>query len=78
MTDQALSADTEAVLLLCGRFGGERQEPFAPLSTRDYGTLAKWLNLRGLRPADLMTEEGREHLADLHESKMEPQHLEFC
>jgi hypothetical protein len=25
-----------------------------------------------------MTEEGREHLADLHESKMEPQHLEFC
>lgn len=77
MTNQALSADTEAVLLLCGRFGGERQEPFSPLSTRDYGKLAKWLNLRGLRPADLMKDAGCGHLIDLHETKLERQRLEF-
>jgi hypothetical protein len=37
MSHDALSADTEAVLLLCGRFGGEKQEPYQPLSTREYG-----------------------------------------
>ncbi len=77
MSNQALSTDTETVLLLCGRFGGERQEPFQPLSIRDYGKFAKWLNLRGLRPADLMTDSGREHLSDLHETKLERQRLEF-
>ena len=40
MTQEALSADTEVVLLLCGRFGGEKQEPHAPLSPREYGELA--------------------------------------
>jgi len=63
MSMQGLSADAEAVLLLCGRFGGERQETFQPLSNQDYAELAKWLNLRGMRPADLMSAAGREQLA---------------
>jgi len=72
-----LSADTEVVLLLCGRFGGERQEPFQPLAGRDYGELAKWLNARGLRPADLMTDAGRLQLQEVHQAKLERKRLEF-
>ena len=77
MSQQALSADTEVVLLLCGRFGGERQEPHQPLSTREYGELAKWLNVRSLRPADLLTEAGKAQLQALHEAKLERKRVEF-
>lgn len=77
MSHNALSADTEVVLLLCGRFGGERQEPHQPLSTREYGELAKWLNLRNLRPADLMTDAGKAQLQALHEAKLERKRVEF-
>lgn len=77
MSHQALSADTEVVLLLCGRFGGERQEPFQPLSARDYGELAKWLNARSLRPSDLMSAMGSEHFQSLHEAKLERKRIEF-
>ena len=59
MSHQALSADTEVVLLLCGRFGGERQEPYQPLPSREYSEFTKWLNVCKLRPANLMTEGGR-------------------
>ena len=77
MSQQALSADTEIVLLLCGRFGGERQEPFQPLSAREYGEFAKWLNARGLRPADLLSESSQEHLPNLHETKLERKRVDF-
>jgi predicted Rossmann fold nucleotide-binding protein DprA/Smf involved in DNA uptake len=77
MSHQALSADTEVVLLLCGRFGGERQEPFSPLSAREYGELAKWLNVRSLRPADLLTDAGKAQLQALHQAKLERKRLEF-
>ncbi len=77
MSHQALSADTEVVLLLCGRFGGERQEPFQPLSTREYGEFAKWLNVRSLRPADLLTDAGKAQLQALHEAKLERRRVEF-
>jgi predicted Rossmann fold nucleotide-binding protein DprA/Smf involved in DNA uptake len=77
MSHQALSADTEVVLLLCGRFGGERQEPYQPLSTREYGELAKWLNARSLRPADLLIDIGKEQLQALHEAKLERKRVEF-
>ena len=77
MSHQALSADTEVVLLLCGRFGGERQEPFQPLSTREYGEFAKWLNVRSLRPADLLTDAGKAQLQALHEAKLERKRVEF-
>lgn len=77
MTQEALSADTEVVLLLCGRFGGERQEPYAPLSAREYGELAKWLNGRSLRPSDLMGAGAADQLASAHEAKLERKRLEF-
>jgi predicted Rossmann fold nucleotide-binding protein DprA/Smf involved in DNA uptake len=77
MSHQALGADTEVVLLLCGRFGGERQEPHQPLSVREYGELAKWLNLRNLRPADLLTDAGKAQLHALHEAKLERKRVEF-
>lgn len=77
MSHQAMSADTEVVLLLCGRFGGERQEPYQPLSAREYGELAKWLNVRSLRPAALMTDAGKTQLQALHEAKLERRRLDF-
>lgn len=77
MIQQALNADTEIVLLLCGRFGGERQEPFQPLSAREYGEFAKWLNVRGLRPADLLSDSSQEHLPDVHETKLERKRVDF-
>jgi len=77
MSHQALSADTEVVLLLCGRFGGERQEPFQPLSAREYGEFAKWLNVRNLRPADLMAEAGKAELQAVHEAKLERKRVDF-
>lgn len=77
MTKEALSADTEVVLLLCGRFGGEKQEPHAPLSPREYGELAKWLNSRNLRPSDLMGPGAADQLASAHEAKLERKRLEF-
>lgn len=77
MNQKTLSKDTEIVLLLCGRFGGESQEPFQPLSAREYGECAKWLNAHGLRPADLLLDVGQEHLPKLHEAKLERKRVDF-
>lgn len=77
MNNHDLSEDTEAVLLLCGRFGGEKQDPFQPLTAREYGELAKWLLGRSLRPSDLVNSAGREALSDVHESRLERKRIEF-
>ena len=77
MSQLELSADTEVVLLLCGRFGGERQEAFQPLTPREYGDLAKWLNARGLRPSALMADSGRDELAVVHEAKLGRKRIDF-
>ena len=77
MNNHDLSEDTEAVLLLCGRFGGEKQDPFQPLSAREYGELAKWLLGRSLRPSDLVNSAGREALSDVHQSRLERKRIEF-
>jgi len=77
MNNHDLSEDTEAVLLLCGRFGGEKQDPFQPLSAREYGELAKWLRGRSLRPSDLVNSAGREALSDVHQSRLERKRIEF-
>lgn len=47
-----LRPDTQAVLLLCGHFSKATNEK--PLTTAEYGRLAKWLHERGQRPAHLM------------------------
>ena len=77
MNHEALSADTEAVLLLCGRFGGERQEPFQPLSIREYAELARWLNAQEQRPADLLSVGGQDGIRKVVEAKLEPRRIEF-
>lgn len=59
--DHVLSPDTQAVLLLCGRFGRSR-DGVAPLNDREYNHLAVWLHRQGMRPADLLDEEGRRRL----------------
>lgn len=50
----ALSADTQTILLLCGRF--DRQEEMAPLKTAEYNRLVEWLVQQHMRPADLLHE----------------------
>lgn len=77
MNQEALSADTEVVLLLCGRFGGERSERYPPLSAKEYGELAKWLNDRDLRPADLLPDMDRHRRPLMQEVKLDPKRIEF-
>lgn len=77
MSKQDLSPDTEVVLLLCGRFGGEKQEAYQPLAPREYGELAKWLNALALRPSDLLSDAGRDALSTIQEARLERKRVEF-
>ena len=47
--------DTQTTLLLCGRFGAQRQLSNEPLTPSEYNLLASWLLDRELRPADLLS-----------------------
>lgn len=77
MSHQALSPDTEVVLLLCGHFGGERREPFQPLSAHDYDELARRLMSRGLRPADLLSQAVRGQVQDAGDATLARERLDF-
>ncbi len=77
MSKEDLSADTEVVLLLCGRFGGEKQEAYPPLAPREYGELAKWLKALALRPSDLLTDVGRVALSSVQVARLERKRVEF-
>ena len=77
MSKEDLSADTEVVLLLCGRFGGEKQEAYQPLAPREYGELAKWLKALALRPSDLLTDAGHVALSSVQEARLERKRVEF-
>lgn len=77
MLDVGFSADTEVVLLLCGRFGGERKEPHAPLSPTEYGELARWLKTREFRPADMLTEAARTVFGELIQARLDRARIEF-
>ena len=48
-----LSPDSQAILLLAGRFSSGRQRDFTPLTPTEYGRLARWLRDEGLTPKDL-------------------------
>lgn len=65
-----LSPDTEAILLLCGRFGNERGAQYSPLTQKEYEALTRWLLERKLRPADLPHADGG-LLADLVHAKLD-------
>lgn len=77
MKETGLGADSEVVLLLCGRFGGERKEPYAPLSAAEYGALARWLKERELRPSDMLTADGQAQFGDLVQARLERTRIEF-
>ncbi len=72
MSTSEISSDTQAVLLLCGRFG-DRANGADPLTAGEYARLTKWLRDRQLRPASLL--EGAS-LADLVEARLEPSRID--
>lgn len=61
-----MSGDTQAILLLCSRLGQtEGNNGAKPLSAKQYGLLARWLRDKSMRPAALLSNEGREQLKQL-------------
>ncbi len=77
MSQQDLSEDTKVILLLCGRFGGEKQEAYQPLVNKEYDELTKWLKAREFRPCDLMTPTGYEALSGVLEAGLERKRIDF-
>lgn len=77
MNTKDLSPDTETILLLCGRFGGEKQDAYQPLAPKEYGDLAAWLRALALRPSDLLADAGRIALSRIQEACLERQRVEF-
>ena len=68
--EATLTADTQAVLLLCGELGQHGSDGLKPLALRQYNSLARWLKTEGLRPGDLLTPEGRKKLGGLQTSEV--------
>lgn len=57
--EPTLTADTQAVLLLCGELGRRGGSGPRPFTLRQYNALASWLKSEDMRPGDLLSEEGR-------------------
>lgn len=72
ITTEKLSPDTEAILLLCGRFGSERNEQTAPLTQKEYESLALWLMDHKLRPSDLLSTDSSVLISDIVYAKLDP------
>ncbi len=64
MYGHALSSETQAILLLCGRFNTADKGNIAPLAQSEYNRLVKWLRGRKLSPAVLVQPGGEEVLSD--------------
>jgi predicted Rossmann fold nucleotide-binding protein DprA/Smf involved in DNA uptake len=60
-----LTADTQSVLLLCGELGQRNGNGPKPLGLRQYNVLASWLKSQGMRPGDLLSNEGKTRLSGL-------------
>jgi predicted Rossmann fold nucleotide-binding protein DprA/Smf involved in DNA uptake len=70
--ESTLTADTQAVLLLCGELGQRGDNGLKPLGLRQYNSLATWLKTEGLRPGDLLEPEGRTKLGGLRTPEVNP------
>ncbi len=68
--ESTLTADTQAVLLLCGELGQRGGNGLKPLGPRQYNNLAAWLKTEGLRPGDLLTSEGKAKLGGLQTAEV--------
>ena len=71
-----LPEDTQAILLLCGRFGAQRQKSIEPLTQSEYNLLAAWLMNHELRPADLLSSGTAPMRADLPPIKIKLDRIE--
>jgi len=71
MIDINLPADTKAILLLCGYFGGKNRD-VKPLSLAEYNKLAAWMRREKLRPEDLLQRAGEERIDTFAQSKITP------
>lgn len=72
----ALNVDTQAVLLLCSSLGQRGNGGARPLSPAQYSALVRWLRERSMRPADLLTVEGRERLRELRLNEVSREMIE--
>lgn len=63
MYGHTLSPETQAILLLCGRFSKAGKEDAAPLTQSEHNRLVKWLRGHKLSPAVLVQPEGEEVLS---------------
>jgi len=70
--ESALTADTQAVLLLCGELGQRDGNGPKPLGLRQYNALASWLKIQGLRPGDLLSSDGTTRLTEFQSSAVDP------
>ncbi|HEY85732.1 MAG TPA: DNA-processing protein DprA [Chloroflexi bacterium] len=62
--------DTQAILLLCGRFGKKDIPSASPLTVTEYSQLAQWLWSQKMRPADLLQTGWLERLRDFKHKKI--------
>jgi predicted Rossmann fold nucleotide-binding protein DprA/Smf involved in DNA uptake len=70
-----LQPDTQAILLLCAGFGQSRQVEPIPLSLSEYNALARKLHQDNLRPADLLTVEGKNWVSHQVNGDLSPQRI---
>jgi len=70
-----LQPDTQAILLLCAGFGQSRQVEPMPLSLSEYNALARKLHQDNLRPADLLTVEGKNWVSHQVNGDLSPQRI---
>ncbi|MEB3280885.1 MAG: DNA-processing protein DprA [Lyngbya sp.] len=71
MVNSTVSADTEAILLLCASFGENRQAEPKPLTLKEYNLLAKWLQENRMRPQDLLDTSIQRDLQNLPGDKLD-------
>ena len=62
--ESTLTADTQAILLLCGKLGQQPGAGPKPLGLRQYKAVTSWLRSQGLRPGDLLSSDGRARLEE--------------
>ncbi len=77
ITDHILPPDTQAILLLCGYFGGHGNRDMKPLSLSEYNKLAVQLHKKGLRPSHMVEGDVRKKIDQISFGKIDPERLHF-
>jgi predicted Rossmann fold nucleotide-binding protein DprA/Smf involved in DNA uptake len=75
-TQLDLDHDAQAVLLLCGYFSRQQKDDVKPLTLGEYNRVASWLNHNNMRPADLLTPDGRKQLQAWQDQKVNLERLQ--